>query len=242
MSKNKDEFVVAMIVNEKNSCDSIVYGIAENMKMKVLSASGSDDNRRLVGLVGDTGVKHELGRIQSKCNMRSRFLVCCTSDQEICKQIKNQFYKSKVHPLKLDSRKLADGTAFLSYVAVDGCSLECPFDLLNLTSIKQLSSGVSYRLVHTTSNSNMKNLQKLSTQLRRLMDNQLMELSESKAATKQMIVGKMKDLEESRLSRQKKDKFRQLLKNDLKAVDEELMNKGVVENIAENWRKNQFSE
>ncbi|XP_037040455.1 uncharacterized protein LOC119077370 [Bradysia coprophila] len=239
MSKNKDEFVVAMIVNKKEACDSVVYGIDESMKIKVLSASGAEDNRNSWRWTRDTGVNNELKKIERKCNRRIRFLIC-GKDQDIFRQIKNKFKEPKVHLLKFDSNRLAEGAALLSYAGY-GYSLDCSFDLLNLASIKELSSGgLSYRLNHTTNSPNYQNLPKLSMQLRSIIDNQIKELGECKAATQQIIVGKMKDLEESRLAGREKEKFRQTLTNDLKEVDVELMNQWVVERIAENWKTKQF--
>ncbi|KAG4071221.1 hypothetical protein HA402_008956 [Bradysia odoriphaga] len=206
-----------------------------------MDSSGLNGNECLLKAICETAA-HSFGQHNGVIGsvVDILFLPSASKDEKLPKR----YYKAE-HNGKLrncdsyNNMCPTEGAALLSYASY-GCSLECTFDLLNLTSIKQLPSGLSYRLNHTTNNSNKQNLPKRPIKLRSIIDNQIKELAECKAATKQIIVGKMKDLEESRLAGREKERFRQTLTNDLKEVDVELMNQWVVERIAENWKKKQF--
>lgn len=246
ITNNRDEFVITMVENDKKACDSVVYQIAvterDNRMIKVLCTDGSEANRGLLYFNKNTGLHNELQKLQSKHDdKRNRFLICNEDRDGTTNQIKSTFYKSKIQHIKFDSRKLAEGAALLSSVAVDGNSnLKCPFDFSHLTSMNRPNGGVSSRLAHHGYNADPQNLSGLSKLLRSLIANHTQGLVKSKTATKQYLVGKLKDLEESRLPDDKKIEHRRNLEKDLKAVDEESMNTIVVERIADSWKKNKF--
>lgn len=240
--KNKDVLLVTMIELPSKACDSVVYEISgkANRMIKNLRADGSEAKSRFL-IYQTPGFQCELEKLKSRDNKQSRFLIYCTDQVNAIKQIKNEFNKSKVHPLKFDSIKFADGAALLSSSAIDGnSSLECPFDLRHLSSIRRLPSGANYRLLHKSINSKSQNIKEISARLRHLIENQSHELAHSKTTTKQLLIGKMKDLDESTVSAYEKDRYRQRLEKDLKDVEEEPTNKLVIEKIADDWMNNHF--
>lgn len=243
MVRHNEELLITLIErNRGGECDSVLYEIDErgpqNRVIKVLRAHGSDSKSGMFGIGKTTGFQSELKNVQDLKHKRCRFLVCCATEKSDVDEEIKKFKDSRVHSIKFESERISNGAALLSFVAFHRTEpLNFSFDIIALSSIKRSpGADVSYRLKHMPYAA-PRNVLQISAGLRNIIDHQARKIDEKRADIKSTIINNLKEVDDARYADDVKEKVRQLLLKDLKAIETEALNKLVMDEVSKRWEQ-----